>query len=85
MWIRRRQQPAFAADRDQLFRLIKAGFGERRKQLKNSLAGGLNASTDVIEQVLRDAKIAPTARAQELTLPEWERLYRAAVTQSLLG
>jgi 16S rRNA (adenine1518-N6/adenine1519-N6)-dimethyltransferase len=34
--------PAFPADPHQLFRLMKAGFGEKRKQLKNALAGGLD-------------------------------------------
>jgi 16S rRNA (adenine1518-N6/adenine1519-N6)-dimethyltransferase len=76
--------PAFAADPDELFRLIKAGFGERRKQLKNSLAGGLNMSTDLTLKVLKAAKIAPTARAQELGLKAWDRLYQAAIKHEIL-
>jgi 16S rRNA (adenine1518-N6/adenine1519-N6)-dimethyltransferase len=77
-------EPAFAADYGKLFRLIKAGFGEKRKQLKNSLSGGLNASIEVIETALKQARVAPTARAQELSLPQWERLYRAAEKRGLL-
>ncbi|HEY6736904.1 MAG TPA: 16S rRNA (adenine(1518)-N(6)/adenine(1519)-N(6))-dimethyltransferase RsmA [Candidatus Saccharimonadia bacterium] len=69
--------PAFPADPDQLFRLIKAGFGEKRKQLKNSLAGGLNLSPELVTGLLSQAQLASTARAQELDLPAWERLYRA--------
>lgn len=80
----RRPQPAFAADTTKLFRLIKAGFGEKRKQLKNSLAGGLNASVAVTSQLLDQAKLAPTARAQELSLSEWERLYQSAEKRGLL-
>ena len=71
-------EPAFPAEPDRLFRLIKAGFGEKRKQLKNSLAGGLGVSSEVAVGLLEAAGLAPTARAQELSLPEWERLYRAA-------
>jgi 16S rRNA (adenine1518-N6/adenine1519-N6)-dimethyltransferase len=77
-------QPAFAADSTQLFRLIKAGFGEKRKMLKNSLAGGLNISLELAAQLIDTAELPVTARAQELGLPDWERLYRAAVKASLL-
>ena len=82
--LKRRPQPAFAAEPPRLFRLVKAGFGERRKQLKNSLAGGLNASTETIVKVLGEAKIESTKRAQELALADWERLYRAAVGAELV-
>jgi 16S rRNA (adenine1518-N6/adenine1519-N6)-dimethyltransferase len=82
--LRRRPQPAFEADTAKLFRLIKAGFGEKRKQLKNSLAGGLNASFDIIGGVMTAAKIAPTARAQELSLADWGRLYAQAEKLQLL-
>ncbi len=80
----RRPKPAFEADTTKLFRLIKAGFSEKRKQLKNALAGGLNASVDMTGQLLVQAKLNPTARAQELSLNDWEKLYRAAEKQRLL-
>jgi 16S rRNA (adenine1518-N6/adenine1519-N6)-dimethyltransferase len=69
--------PAFPADVHQLFRLIKAGFGEKRKQLKNSLSGGFNLSSGLTQQLLTDAGLGPTARAQELHLADWQRLYEA--------
>jgi len=77
-------QPAFAADRDKLFRLVKAGFGERRKMLKNSLAGGLNMSMELAAELLDAAGLEPTARAQELSLPEWKQLYRTVVDAELI-
>lgn len=67
--------PAFPADASKLFRLIKAGFGERRKQLKNALSGGLNVEGILAEKWLKAAKLKPTARAQELSLADWHRLY----------
>jgi 16S rRNA (adenine1518-N6/adenine1519-N6)-dimethyltransferase len=82
--ITRRPQPAFPADPTKLFRLIKAGFGEKRKQIKNSLAGGLNATVEMTEKLLAEAKLAPTARAQELDMAEWQRLYDAALAKGLL-
>jgi 16S rRNA (adenine1518-N6/adenine1519-N6)-dimethyltransferase len=77
--------PAFPADPSKLFRLIKAGFGEKRKQLKNSLAGGLNLSSELAIVLVAEAKLAPTARAQELDLKSWRRLYDVALKHDLLG
>jgi 16S rRNA (adenine1518-N6/adenine1519-N6)-dimethyltransferase len=76
--------PVFPADRDKLFRLIKAGFGEKRKQLKNALAGGLNISSEVALDLLKEAKLGPTARAQELDMASWERLYNAALKREYI-
>lgn len=70
-------QPAFEADTKQLFRLIKAGFGEKRKMLRNALAGGLAVSTGQAEQMIATAGLKETVRAQELSLDQWEHLYRA--------
>ena len=69
-------QPAFAADEKQLFRLIKAGFGEKRKMLRNSLAGGLHMDSESVMSLLKDAGIIETARAQELSLDQWQSLYQ---------
>ena len=76
--------PVFPADRDKLFRLIKAGFGEKRKQLKNALAGGLNISSETALELLKVAKLGPTARAQELDLAAWERLYNATIKREYI-
>jgi len=77
--------PAFPADPTQLFRLIKAGYGEKRKQLKNALAGSLNLSSEFAISLIADAKLAPTARAQELDLKAWQRLYKLAEKHQLLN
>ncbi len=62
-------------DERAFFRMVKAGFGERRKLLLNSLSGGLQRDKAVIEKALIACGIAVTARAQELNLAEWKRLY----------
>jgi 16S rRNA (adenine1518-N6/adenine1519-N6)-dimethyltransferase len=56
---------------DTFFRLIKAGFAQKRKKLRNSLAAGLSEQTDKIEAVLRKAGIDPDRRAETLGLDEW--------------
>lgn len=70
-----RIKPAFEADPKQLFQLVKAGFGEKRKMLRNSLSGGLNIETAKIEHLLRLAGLDATARAQELSIQQWQALY----------
>ncbi len=69
--------PAFEADSKQLFRLIKAGFGEKRKMLRNSLAGGLAIPAQVAVDMIAQAGLKETARAQELSIEDWQRLYQA--------
>ncbi len=56
------------------FRVVKAGFAQKRKQLKNTLAGGLRRPSAEIVAALEQAGIAPTRRAETLTLAEWNRL-----------
>lgn len=60
----------------EFFRIIKAGFGEKRKQLHNSLAGGLQLDEAIIKQALINSKINNSRRAQTLTIPEWITLYQ---------
>jgi len=68
-------QPTLAvADVDYFFRVVKAGFGQKRKQLKNSLAAGLNKPSAEIVETMARAKIDPTRRAETLSLAEWGRL-----------
>jgi 16S rRNA (adenine1518-N6/adenine1519-N6)-dimethyltransferase len=76
--------PAFPADPARLFRLVKAGFGERRKQLKNSLAGGLGCDSATVLELLAAADLPLTARAQELSIDGWRRLYDAATARGLI-
>ena len=59
------------------FRVVRAGFGQRRKQLRNSLAHGLALSVDLVAQALSAAGIERQRRAQTLCVGEWVILYRA--------
>lgn len=55
-------------------RLVRAGFSGKRKQLINSLAGGLRLERSVVATGLRAAGIDPKRRAETLSLAEWQRL-----------
>ncbi len=56
------------------FRLVKAGFSMKRKQLKNALAGGLRIKASRARDLLHEADIDPQRRAETLSLAEWARL-----------
>jgi 16S rRNA (adenine1518-N6/adenine1519-N6)-dimethyltransferase len=56
------------------FKLIKAGFSQKRKTLRNSLSSGLHIAPLTVEEMLTKAKIDPKRRAEALSIEEWERL-----------
>jgi 16S rRNA (adenine1518-N6/adenine1519-N6)-dimethyltransferase len=56
------------------FRLIKAGFNQKRKTLRNSLSSGLHISPSEAAELLTDAGIDPQRRAETLGIEEWETL-----------
>ncbi len=61
-------------DRDLFFRVVRAGFGQKRKQLRNALTAGLKLPREKINRALETAQIDPRRRAETLTLEEWARL-----------
>ncbi len=79
-----RDKPVFEADKEKLFKLVKAGFGEKRKMLRNSLAGGLQMPTNQVEQLLEQSGLTPTARSQELSLDDWHKLYNSALALQII-
>jgi 16S rRNA (adenine1518-N6/adenine1519-N6)-dimethyltransferase len=59
------------------FRLVKAGFAQRRKTLLNSLSAGLQLGRDDVSRMCGQASIDPIRRAQTLSLDEWHSLHQA--------
>ena len=66
--IERRPEPATTADPDALFALVRAGFGQRRKMLRGSLSGLVDATA------FERAGVSAEARAEELSVEDWGRL-----------
>jgi 16S rRNA (adenine1518-N6/adenine1519-N6)-dimethyltransferase len=72
-------------ERPAFLELVRAGFGQPRKQLLNSLHQGLTQearsrdawSRDEVRTLLERAGIGSERRPQELTLPDWRALYDA--------
>jgi 16S rRNA (adenine1518-N6/adenine1519-N6)-dimethyltransferase len=69
---------------DTFFQLIKAGFGQKRKTLRNSLSSGLRNKPQEVEALLVSAGIDPMRRAETLSIDEWGRMagiYREGAQQ----
>jgi 16S rRNA (adenine1518-N6/adenine1519-N6)-dimethyltransferase len=61
-------------DSETFFRVVKAGFSQKRKQLRNALSGGLQITGQQVEAWLARAGVDPRRRAETLTLKEWGAL-----------
>lgn len=59
------------------FRVVQAGFSQKRKQLKNALVSGLGRPAAHIDTALATAGIDGRRRAETLTIDEWLGLARA--------
>ena len=59
---------------DIFFQLIKAGFSQKRKKLRNSISAGMRQSPAETEKLLHAADIDPQRRAEALSLEEWGSL-----------
>ena len=58
------------ADKDLFFKLVKAGFSEKRKQLLSNLSS-TGYKKWALEEIFDKLKISRQARAQELSIPQW--------------
>ncbi len=65
------------ADIAGFFEMVKAGFSAPRKQIRNSLALGLQLDPAEVAQLLKQAKISIQRRPETLSLDEWANLQRA--------
>ncbi len=70
------QPPLTAQERNGFFRLVQAGFSEKRKQLHNSLTHGLHRKNEEVRALLTAANIATSRRAETLSIEEWLQLWQ---------
>lgn len=59
------------ADEKQFFRVLRACFAGKRKQLHNTLKNNLGLEKGRVDKILSAAKINPAARPQELSIAQW--------------
>jgi 16S rRNA (adenine1518-N6/adenine1519-N6)-dimethyltransferase len=71
--INRRAQPATTATREQVFAVIDAAFGQRRKMLRSALAG-LAGSSAAASAAVVAAGLDPKARGETLDVTDFTRI-----------
>jgi len=65
------EMPVEIGDVAVYFSVVRAGFSQRRKQLRNSLAAGLSLAPDLVASALHDVGLDHTRRAETLSVVEW--------------
>lgn len=66
-----------AGQLENFFLLAKAGFSQKRKNLRNSLSGGMRMEKDAVVALCNAVEIDPIRRAETLSLAEWTNLTQA--------
>jgi 16S rRNA (adenine1518-N6/adenine1519-N6)-dimethyltransferase len=77
----RHEPPATAASREEVFALVDAAFGQRRKTLRAALAGWAGTAAEA-ERLLQAAGIDPGARGEALSVAQFARLAAARTITS---
>lgn len=77
--LRRRADPAVPAGelREPFYRVVQAGFRQRRKQVHNGLSRELPVDREAVETALNACGVTPDRRPQTLTVDEWACLSRS--------
>ena len=71
--------PLPQAEIPSFFAIVSAGFGQKRKQLGNSLTAGLALDKTVLTAAMNGAGIDPMRRAETLDVADWLALHGALV------
>jgi 16S rRNA (adenine1518-N6/adenine1519-N6)-dimethyltransferase len=80
----RQPPPAVDSPREQVFAVIDAAFGQRRKTLRAALATWAGSPAEA-ERVLRAAGVDPGARGESLGIAEFARIAAAAPDAQVAG
>ncbi len=71
------ERPRVDVPLDAFFRIVRAGFGNPRKMLRNSLSFGLHVKQEVVDQTMAAAGVDAGLRPHVLTLDDWAAVTRA--------
>ncbi len=75
-------QPRVDVPIDSFFRIVRAGFGNPRKQLRNSLSFGLHVKQEVVDELMERTGIDATLRPQMLSIEDWASITRGWLARS---
>jgi 16S rRNA (adenine1518-N6/adenine1519-N6)-dimethyltransferase len=76
--------PPGTASREEVFAVIDAAFGQRRKTLRAALAGWAGSAAQA-ERLIRAAGLDPGARGESLNVAEFARIAEAAQVPTTIG
>ncbi|HEX2122569.1 MAG TPA: rRNA adenine N-6-methyltransferase family protein, partial [Thermoanaerobaculia bacterium] len=74
------RDPGLASPREEVLDLVSASFRMRRKKLVNNLIGWRGLTREQVLEAMEGAGVDADARAETLTLAEFDRLSRLAAT-----
>lgn len=71
-------EPLVSPDKSKdFFRIVKSAFGQRRKTILNSLSSGMGIGKEAIKELLENAGISSTARAEQLKMEDFLSILNA--------
>ncbi len=76
--------PPGTASREEVFAVIDAAFGQRRKTLRAALAGWAGSAARA-EELVRAASLDPGARGESLSVAQFARIAEAAHAPTTIG
>jgi 16S rRNA (adenine1518-N6/adenine1519-N6)-dimethyltransferase len=77
--MQRRPAPLIAREeRNAFFKLVTAGFAQKRKTVLNSLSGALPSDREALRVLLERCDIDPMRRAETLSVDDWIALLHAS-------
>ena len=68
------ERPWNIADETLFFRMVKAGFSQRRKQLGGVLSGAMGIPKKEVSAIFERAELVPSVRMESLTMEELAKL-----------
>ncbi len=81
----RRDLPLPNGELESLFMLARAGFQQRRKQLRNSLGHGTSLTRGQVDQLMESVGISSKRRPQSLRVEDWVKLTSAYLDRTRTG
>ncbi|MGN0665169.1 MAG: 16S rRNA (adenine(1518)-N(6)/adenine(1519)-N(6))-dimethyltransferase RsmA [Huintestinicola sp.] len=73
----REKPPVEVSDEKYLFKVIRGGFSQRRKNLANSLSSALGMDKQTVTDAIRNAGLSETVRPEQLTLEQFADVARS--------
>ncbi len=70
----RKEPPVKVSDEEKFFKIVRAAFSQRRKTVVNSISSSLSIPKEQIIQVLKQAGISESIRAEKMTMQDFALL-----------